>query len=281
MKNKDFLDFALKVIIVHFTTYLIAGLIFSSVFNYKAIFEMDIIKDYYISYYDHNIILGPLMQPIRGLLFAMVLYPLKDYFLKKKKGWINLWFLIIVIGIFSTPSASPSSIEGFLFTKVPLWFHLMGLPEILTQTLAFSFLLIYWLKKPITLKEKKNREEIKKVITAVSSACFAYIGYAIGALASIAITQAQVDIAAAGSNFNIQFMFILAFIINIVLVYYLGPKGMKNYQYFLLFYLIDSIVPFIYSILFLGPQTISINTFTLGLLPAIIITISIKYNYKK
>lgn len=43
--------------------------------------------------------------------------------------------------------AAPGSIEGFIYTKLPLWYHLGYLPDILLQTLAFSVLLFTWERK--------------------------------------------------------------------------------------------------------------------------------------
>jgi len=289
----EFLHFAFKVIIVHFATYLIFGMIFSNIFNYKAVFEMDIIKDFYIPYESHNIILGPLLQPVRGLLFAFAIWPLRDFLKKKKNGWLTLWLLIVMLGIFSTPGAAPSSIEGILYTKIPLWFHLMGLPEILLQTLAFSFILLFWDKKPSTASEIKVRKIIYEIVNAVSTACFAYIGYAVGALlmllfSSLATTgQAAIDpdVVSAGSDFKIQFMFILAFIINAATVYFIGKKysmgKMKLWKIFIFYFIIDTLVPWIYQIFITPPGPSVIFALMLGLFPSLIITLSIKLNYKR
>lgn len=288
MNLKDFFNFAVKVIIVHFVTYLIAGLIFSNVFNYPAIFEMEIIKDYYISYSSHNIILGPLLQPIRGLLFAIAIYPLRDFLKKKKHGWLTLWLLIILIGIFSTPGAGPSSIEGMLYTKTPLWFHFIGLPETLSQTLAFSFLILYWDNK----KTSKTKKIVTEIIKTTSIACFGYIGYATAAILMLLLNTlittgtAVIDpeVISKGGNLTTQLMFIIAFIINIITIYFISKKyrlsKIKLWQAFILFFIIDVTVPWIYQLILMPPGPQIHFALILGLLPAIIITISIKYNYK-
>ena len=33
-----------------------------------------------------------------------------------------------------TPAAAPSSFEGVVYTRLPWWFHLVGLPEMLVST---------------------------------------------------------------------------------------------------------------------------------------------------
>jgi hypothetical protein len=66
---KSFLDFALKVIVAHTATYFIFGIIMSNVFDYGEIFQRPIIRDYMIPMDEHNIVLGPFLQPVRGLIF--------------------------------------------------------------------------------------------------------------------------------------------------------------------------------------------------------------------
>lgn len=135
---KAFLAFALRVIIAHTLTYFIIGMIMSNVFDYREVFKREIIRDYMLPMDQHNILGGPYMQPLRGLIFAIGLWPLRSFLVEKKRGWLILWGLIVTIGILSTPAASPSSIEGMLYTKIPMWYHLMGLPEIMLQTLVFG-----------------------------------------------------------------------------------------------------------------------------------------------
>jgi len=78
----------------------------------------------------HNILLGPFMQPVRGLNFAIGLWPLRDLLIEKKRGWLILWGLLVTLGILSTPAAAPGSVEGVLYSRLPLWYHLIGRPEI-------------------------------------------------------------------------------------------------------------------------------------------------------
>ncbi|HKZ89344.1 MAG TPA: hypothetical protein VJ300_03700 [Thermoplasmata archaeon] len=46
--------------------------------------------------------------------------------------------------MFAPSGAVPGSIEGLVYTKLPLWFRAISLPEILLQTQAFSWLLVRW-----------------------------------------------------------------------------------------------------------------------------------------
>jgi hypothetical protein len=54
----------------------------------------------------------------------------------------------VIIGIFSTYGPTPGSIEGLLYTQVPILAHLQGLPEVLAQSFVYSVVLFYWVNHP-------------------------------------------------------------------------------------------------------------------------------------
>jgi hypothetical protein len=56
--------------------------------------------------------------------------------------------VLVVVGILSPFGASPSSIEGMIYTVLPMWFHLVGLPEVMIQSLLLAFLSSYWINHP-------------------------------------------------------------------------------------------------------------------------------------
>jgi hypothetical protein len=176
-----------------------------------------------------------------------------------------------------------------------MWYHLMGLPEITLQTLFFSIWLVWWerqTEKSPELETKKGNPLAADVIKAVMTACFAFIGYAVGGLLMVAIANANaasagtdpIDIEATGMNFKMQFMFIIAFIVNTLAVFWIAPKWRANYMtlwsVFLLFWLIDAVVPWLYQTLVFGSSSIP-GVLMLGFFPAIIITISMWMNFRK
>jgi hypothetical protein len=61
----------------------------------------------------------------------------------------------------STALAAPGSTEGIIFTQLPLWFHFIGMPEILLQTLAFSLLLFYWDRRNERRRQVKHASHSK------------------------------------------------------------------------------------------------------------------------
>lgn len=291
---KTFLAFSLKVIVAHMATYFIFGIIMSNVFDYAEIFQREIIRDYMLPMDAHNIVLGPFMQPVRGLIFAIGLWPLRGFLIEKKRGWLTLWGLLVTIGILSTPAASPGSIEGMLYSKLPMWYHMIGYPEIILQTLVFSIWLVGWERQTLANREavaKKENPLVTEIVKAIMTACFAYIGYAVGGLllaamanASAASTGAEpIDIEAAGANFKMQFMFVVAFVANVIAVFWVARRWlagrMKLWIVFLLFWLVDSFVPWLYQTLVFGSSFIP-TAILLGFFPAVIIAISIRTNYR-
>ena len=292
---KSFFAFALRVIIAHMATYFLFGIIMSNVFDYAEVFKREIIRDYMIPFDEHNITYGPFLQPIRGLIFAIGLWPIRSLLIEKKRGWLILWGLLVTIGILSTPSAAPSSLEGIVYSKIPMWYHLMGLPEITLQTLLFSIWLVWWerqTEKSPELETKKENPLTSDIIKAIMAACFAFIGYAVGGLLMVAIANANaasagtepIDVEATGLNFKMQFMFVIAFIVNTIAVFWVARKWQSDHMtlwsVFLIFWLIDAVVPWLYQTIVFGSSSIS-GVLMLGFFPAVIIVLSIWMNYRK
>ena len=286
--GKAFLIFAGQVMVAHTLTYFVAGLIASNVFHYGAVFEMPVIRDYMLPIAQHNVLIGPFLQPVRGLIFAIGLWPIRRLLIEHKHGWLVLWGLLVTLGILSTPAAAPGSIEGLLYTKLPLWYHIMGLPEILLQTLVFSIWLVWWQRQSIKAPgaAKPVSPLAAEIVRAIMAACFAYIGYAVGGLllawlanANAAASGGQaVDIQAAGANLKMQLMFVPAFIANVLAAFWLARRWQAGrvalWALFGIFWLLDAAVPWLYQTLVFGGSFIP-TVLVLGFFPALIITISI------
>ena len=95
------------------------------------------------------VLAGPLFQPIRGVLFGVVFYLLRDSCLGMKNGWVTMWIVLVVVGILSTFGAAPGSVERLIYTTIPVSFQLGGgLLEVLVQALLLSFGVFYWVTHP-------------------------------------------------------------------------------------------------------------------------------------
>jgi len=148
MKKKSFGSFSWKVISLHMITYMIAGIIFSSLFSYEQLYKTGGLSKLMKDFSSPWISAGPSLQLIRGFLFSIVLWPFYDFIFSRPKGWTLIWLLFIGLAILGTTGPSPGSLEGIVYTQLSLKEHLIGLPEVLLQTLAFSFLLYNLCNKP-------------------------------------------------------------------------------------------------------------------------------------
>jgi hypothetical protein len=145
MSDVSFSRFSFPMTAGHIVTYFVAGLFAYALLDYRALFEAiptmrPIDSDWVAA--------GPMLQVIRGLIFTVVLYPFRRIFLTEPRGWLKLWGLFLGLAIFSTAGPTPGSVEGVLYTTIPLALQLRGLPEVMLQTLALSVLLVLWHQRP-------------------------------------------------------------------------------------------------------------------------------------
>jgi hypothetical protein len=132
----------------HMITYFIMGIIASILLDYQKAFETPPLS-YFMRPTDSPwVAAGPMLQVIRGLIFSIVLWISKDIFLFKKYGWLKLWGLLAGLSILSTTGPALGSVEGMIYTKIPLVYHLKAYLEVVPQTLSFSLFLFYWYRKP-------------------------------------------------------------------------------------------------------------------------------------
>jgi hypothetical protein len=126
-------------------SYMIMGIIATNMLNYKEIFDN---SETYRAYDSPWIVAGPSLQMIRGLIFALALWPFKDKFLFQKNGWLKLWGLIVGLSVLSTTAAAPGSVEGFIYTTIPVMDQIKGYLEVVPQTGMFAFFVCYWYAHP-------------------------------------------------------------------------------------------------------------------------------------
>jgi hypothetical protein len=147
-QRPSLLEAILKTIVVHTVTYFFIGVLSFTLLDYSTLYAGSAVNQFLRQTSDPLVMAGPLFQPIRGLLLGAILFLLREPFFHRRRGWLTLWGTLVVIGIISPYSAGPGSLEGMVYTTVPLSFHLMSLPEILIQTLLFSAILFYWVAHP-------------------------------------------------------------------------------------------------------------------------------------
>jgi hypothetical protein len=135
-----------KTAVSHTLTYFIMGALAAHFLNYAA--SMARPESGMVPFTSPWVMAGPLFQPLRGLVFALVFYPLRECLFGRKNGWLVMGWMLIALGILSTFGPASGSIEGMIYTRVPIGSQLRGWPEVVPQALLLSALLCYWVNHP-------------------------------------------------------------------------------------------------------------------------------------
>ena len=141
-----FLALVAKTAVSHSLTYFLMGILAAHFLNYEALFSQ---PNSGLRPFDSPwIMAGPLLQPLRGLVFASVFYFFRERLFGPKHGWLLMGWMLIAIGILSTFAAASGSIEGMIYTTQPIRRQLRGWLEVVPQALLLSALLCYWVNHP-------------------------------------------------------------------------------------------------------------------------------------
>ena len=145
---KPFVIFLWRITAAHMVTYFLAGVFAFYFLDYKSLFETPPYSVLMKPTSSLAVTAGPALQLIRGIIFTLALWPFRSVFLNTKKGWLKLWGLLIGLSILSTTAAAPGSVEGFIYTTIPIKNQVIGYLEVFPQTLLFSLIVFYWYQKP-------------------------------------------------------------------------------------------------------------------------------------
>jgi hypothetical protein len=142
-----FAELAFKTIVVHTVTYFVAGVLALWLLDYSEVHATEL-SAMMRQTTDPLVMAGPLFQPIRGLVFAAAIYPVRAGIFHRPRGWLVLWWLFVALGIVATFGPAPGSLEGLVYTVIPVSRQLVGLSEVIVQTLLLASLLVYWVEHP-------------------------------------------------------------------------------------------------------------------------------------
>jgi hypothetical protein len=159
-----FLTLAVKTVVCHTVTYMVMG-----AFAYRLFHYADFIGNPNSGMRPVTslwVILGAPLQVFRGVLFASVFYLFGDRLFGRTNGWLLMAWMLIGIGILGTFGAPAGSLEGFIYTTIPVAIQLRGYLEVVTQALLLSALLCYWVNHP-------GRKAISWALGAVYVVCVA------------------------------------------------------------------------------------------------------------
>lgn len=259
------IKFIARVTFIHVITYILCGVFFSVIFDYSALFTTGNISYYMKPVEGFSVAMGPLVQVGRGLLFGIALLLIKDSFIENKYGWLKLWFTTFILGIINTPAPSPLSIEGLVYTKLPLDFHLQIAPEILLQTLLFS----YFVAKPHESKfAKELYDEYKEYLIppVLAAVMFSLSGIVLALILNVDIMAGTKD---TGAFIVMLISVLMVFLINVW--YFYSEDKFKSFIVFVGYYLVVAVLPTIYNYISNSPFK-SLLALQINLIPVIILT---------
>lgn len=177
-KRSELSIFIWRVTSIHIIVYFIAGILALLVLNYKEQYVSGIMSSIMRPIDSPLVVLGPALQVFRGIIIAIVLFPFKDIIISKN-GWVKLLLLILGLSYISTIGPVFGSFDGYIYTKVPLQYHLFSIPETLLYTSLFSFLLYLWYNK---------ENKVWNIITFILCSLIAIMNF-LGYLSSIGLIK--------------------------------------------------------------------------------------------
>jgi hypothetical protein len=146
---KSFLKFALIVLIAHIVTYFIAGIIAQLVLGANEFYPP---SPHAISYlrdpHDPSLQIWILpAQALRGLLYALALFPLRKRFIEMST-WAGGFMFGTIIFLIGYVAASGGIIEHFVyFNEYPFKFAVISFFEILIQVVLMGPLVVSSIKR--------------------------------------------------------------------------------------------------------------------------------------
>ena len=175
------LKFIWRITASHIISYFCAGIFALFVIDYKVWFSEGAISSFMLPTDTPIVALGPALQIIRGIVMALILLPLKNVIIEEEYGFLKLWLLILGLSVISTFAAAMGSIDGFIYTNIPIIGQILGYPEaVLWITLFVGILKAFY-------KLEKRGINIAAVIFVVLIILMSILGY----LARLGILDTQ------------------------------------------------------------------------------------------
>ena len=241
LRNESF-RFMLKVTVAHIVTYIICGVLFSTVLNYATVWQTGMFKEGISTMRNYNslwVYAAPFMQVFRGLLFGAILLLIPKEFFSQKYAWLKLWIILAGFGIINTPGPGNGSIEGILYTNAPWQAHTIYAIEVYVQTLWFA----WW----VCREEKADSSSVKLKYPLAASGITVFLTSMSGVL--IAVVKG-VDPAVAGEDPGATIILLLMFVLMFVFVFLYRKQPETNTVVFLcVCYLINILPTTVYNLI--------------------------------
>ncbi len=137
--------FVWRICSAHVIAYFTAGIFALLFLDYKTHFSSESLALLMRPVSSPWVALGPGLQIFRGVLIALALLPVRG-FLYGKNGFLKLAWLVLGLSFISTIGPTPGSFDGYIYTILPVQYHLGGIPEAVLYTALFAGILAFWHK---------------------------------------------------------------------------------------------------------------------------------------
>ncbi len=89
--------------------------------------------------------LGPGLNILRGIILGFILLSVRTVILGDM-GFLKLAIITLGMSFISTIGPTSGSFEGYIYTKLPVHYHLLGIPETLLYVSLFTGIPWLWYK---------------------------------------------------------------------------------------------------------------------------------------
>jgi len=136
-KKSNVVQYFWQIMYAHTIAYFIAGIFAVVVMNYREFYATEIISTFMLPVDTPIVALGPLLQVFRGIIIALILLPLRKTFFEEKYGLLKLGLIVIGLSLLSTIGPTIGSFDGYIYTKIPYMYQILGYPEAILYAALF------------------------------------------------------------------------------------------------------------------------------------------------
>jgi hypothetical protein len=145
-KKSNVVKYFWQIMYAHTIAYFVAGIFSVVVINYRDLYSTEIISSFMHPVNTPIVALGPFLQIFRGIIIALILFPLRKTFFEEKNGLLKLGLIVIGLSLLSTIGPTIGSFEGYIYTKIPYMYQILGYPEAIIYVLLFVGILAVSIK---------------------------------------------------------------------------------------------------------------------------------------
>jgi len=145
-KKINLLKYFWQVTYAHTIAWFVAGVFAVFFLNYEDIYLSDIPSSFMRPVSEPIVALGSFLQIFRGLIIGLIMLPLRKVFFVEKHGFLKLAGILFGFSLISTFGPTWGSFDGYIFTKLPVMYHIIAYPEAIIYFTLFIGILFVSMK---------------------------------------------------------------------------------------------------------------------------------------